>query len=606
MPEASPELEIAHVLFIDIVGYSRHTLPDQLRLQDELQQALRASYEFQKTEGAAEQLIRLPTGDGAALVFFRNPLSPVRCALEVAGAAAVSGLKLRMGVHTGYVYRVRDINGNWNVSGEGINMAQRIMDCGDAGHILLSASVVAMLAQLGGWSEFIRDLDFCEIKHGERVRVYNLVRDGLGNKATPEKMVSLRVALLYKRNAHPDEEILKLLEAQLLAHGCHVFIDRHLQVGVEWAKEIERQIRSADAVIPLLSVNSIHSEMLAYEVSEAYKGFQGQGKPRLLPVRVAYTGPLSEEIAGILDPVQQTLWETPEDDARLVSDILYAIQNPTAPTQPLALDKLEPVGGAVALDSKFWIVRPTEAEFRAAIARHDSIVLLKGARQMGKTSLLARGLQQGREAGAKCIQTDFQKLNNADLESVDTLFLALAERIADQLDLDVLPQEVWNPKRGANVNFERFLRREVLNKLDAPVIWAMDEVDRLFTCDFGSEVFGLFRSWHNERSLDPTGPWSRLTLAIAYATEAHLFITDMNQSPFNVGTRLTLEDFTLEQVTDLNRRYGGPLRDAGEIARYYKLVSGQPYLTRRGLNAMVSQQLDIAMLEGEADREEGL
>src|SRR5206468_9769560 len=91
------------------------------------------------------------------------------------------------------------------------------------------------------------------------------------------------------------------------------------------------------------------------------------------------------------------------------------------------------------------------------------------------------------------------------------------------------------------------------------LVWGLDEVDRLFNCPFSDVVFGLFRSWHNERSLNPEGPWGRLTLAIAYATEAHLFITDLNQSPFNVGTRLTLDDFTLEQVAELNRRYGSPL-----------------------------------------------
>ena len=157
-------------------------------------------------------------------------------------------------------------------------------------------------------------------------------------------------------------------------------------------------------------------------------------------------------------------------DSRLVSELLGAIHNPTEPVSTLPLEKLEPVGGAVALDSQFWIIRPTETEFRASIARQDSIVLLKGARQMGKTSLLARGLQQARTAGAKCLQTDFQKFNAADLETVETLYLAISERIADQLDLDVIPRDVWNPKRGANVNFERFLRREVLGKIDGPVI----------------------------------------------------------------------------------------------------------------------------------------
>jgi AAA domain-containing protein len=92
------------------------------------------------------------------------------------------------------------------------------------------------------------------------------------------------------------------------------------------------------------------------------------------------------------------------------------------------------------------------------------------------------------------------------------------------------------------------VQREVLDKIPAPIVWGLDEVDRLFHCDFGSEIFGLFRSWHNQRALEPTGPWSRLTLAMAYATEAHLFIADLNQSPFNVGTGLTLGDFTLEIV----------------------------------------------------------
>src|SRR4029434_1802258 len=116
-------------------------------------------------------------------------------------------------------------------------------------------------------------------------------------------------------------------------------------------------------------------------------------------------------------------------------------------------------------------------------------------------------------------------------------------------------EQVWNPHLGPSSNFERYLRREALAEAAPPLVWGLDEVDRLSTCDFGSGVFGLFRSWHNKRALDPQGPWQQLTLAIAYATEAHLFITDLNQSPFNVGTRLALEDFNFEQVAELNRRY---------------------------------------------------
>jgi hypothetical protein len=269
------------------------------------------------------------------------------------------------------------------------------------------------------------------------------------------------------------------------------------------------------------------------------------------------------------------------------------------------LAKLEPVGGAMPLDSKFYIIRGADEEFRAAIARQDSIVLIKGARQVGKTSMLARGLQQARAAGAKMVLTDLQKLNTSDLASAEAFYLALADIIADQLGLDVAPDAVWNTRRGPSINFERYIRREALGKISTPLVWGLDEVDRLFTCSFGSEVFGLFRSWHNERSLDPAGPWERLTMAIAYATEAHLFITDINQSPFNVGTRLTLEDFTPSQVADLNERYGSPLKDDAEVARYYSLVSGHPYLARCGLQEMVVRRRDLAELEAIADREDG-
>ncbi len=268
-------------------------------------------------------------------------------------------------------------------------------------------------------------------------------------------------------------------------------------------------------------------------------------------------------------------------------------------------EMLEPVGGAVPLESKFYIVRPTDDKFRAAIARQDSIVLVKGARQVGKTSLLARGLQQARDSGAQIALTDFQNLGAADLESFEKLLLSFAGSFADQLDLDVSPKQVWKEDRSPGINFEQYLRREVLLKSSAPVIWGLDEVDRLFTCGFGSEVFGLFRSWHNKRALDPAGPWRRLTLAIAYATEAHLFITDLNQSPFNVGTRLQLDDFTFEQVAELNQRYGSPLRNQAEVARFFRLVSGHPYLVRSGLYEMVSNDLRLSALESQAGSDEG-
>lgn len=264
----------------------------------------------------------------------------------------------------------------------------------------------------------------------------------------------------------------------------------------------------------------------------------------------------------------------------------------------------EPVGGAVPLDSRLYVIRETDVHFYAALSRQDSIVLVKGARQVGKTSLLARGLQQARDAGQRVIATDFQQFNESQFATLDTLFLALASSIALQLELPVLPREVWEPEYGPNMNLEMYLRRQVLRTISEPVVWGMDEVDRLFSFPYGGEVFGLFRSWHNARSLHPSGPWSRLTLAIAYATEAHLFITDLNQSPFNVGTRLTLEDFTPEEMTRLNRTYGAPLNEENLI-RLQALVGGQPYLVQRSLYEM-ARGTSLTVLEKEGERDGGL
>lgn len=614
-PKQAPRLDTAHVLFLDIVGYSRLEMDQQLRYFRELNDLVKGTPEFRQAEGAGN-LICLPTGDGMALVFFRDPALPAQCAMRVSsGLKEYPGLEVRMGLHSGPVYLVNDINQQTNVSGGGINLAQRVMDCGESGHILLTSQFRDQLVQIGSWP--LVDLGECEIKHGDRLRLFNLCTDNLGNRRVPAKLHSgtqaagkqkgaTRIALLYKRNAEPDQTLLWLIESHLKGLGCEVFIDRHLAVGVEWAREINAQIRGANAVIPLISEISLQSEMLAEELTWANDAAQKTGRPRILPVRINYEGPLPETMAAILDPIEYALWEGENDTPRLLENLSRAIDSLGTPLAPVPVSKLEPVGGAVPLDSTYYVDREEDRLFQAALERQDSIILIKGARQMGKTSLMARGLQQARANQSAVILTDMRKLNAEQLESTESLFLALGEWLADQLDLDVLPDEVWNARRGPSVNFERYIRREVLQKLERPIVWAMDEVDRLFDRPYASEVFGLFRSWHNERSLDPSGPWSRLTLVIAYATEAHLIITDINQSPFNVGTRLELTDFSYSQIQEMNRRYRSPLRDDAQLNRFYRLTNGHPFLVRRGLNEMVARSMDINTLEATAGTDEGV
>src|SRR5436190_10839997 len=186
------QLEIAHVLFIDIVGYSELSINDQRAAIDELTQAVRTSEQFQNAEAAA-RLLKIPTGDGMALVFYKSPEEPVECALEISRALKDhTKLQLRMGVHSGPVSGVIDVNGQANLAGAGLNVAQRVMACADAGHILLSKRVADDLGEYEHWRPLLHDLGECEVKHGMRVSIVNLYADEVGNPQLPKKFQALK------------------------------------------------------------------------------------------------------------------------------------------------------------------------------------------------------------------------------------------------------------------------------------------------------------------------------------------------------------------------------------------------------------------------------
>ncbi|HBB94069.1 MAG TPA: hypothetical protein DC054_01645 [Blastocatellia bacterium] len=180
--------EVAHVLFMDLVGYSRLMLDDQRDRIHELQEIVRHTNAFKDAE-LAGKLLSLPTGDGMALSFFSDPETHVRCAVEIGKALREHPkLKLRIGINTGLVYRINDINENLNVNGGGINLAQRVMDCGDAGHILLSGNVAVQLRELRLWKENLHYLRTVKVKHGEQVDIWNLYNQQIGNSEIPSKL----------------------------------------------------------------------------------------------------------------------------------------------------------------------------------------------------------------------------------------------------------------------------------------------------------------------------------------------------------------------------------------------------------------------------------
>ncbi len=193
-PEITKEiqLEIAHVLFIDIVGYSKLSVKDQHAAVEQLNQIVRASEQFQRADSAG-RLLKVATGDGMALVFYTSPEAPAQCAVEISRALKEHPrLQLRMGIHSGPVSGVVDVNERANVAGAGINMAQRVMDCGDAGHILLSKHVAEDLEEYERWRPLLHDLGTCEVKHGLRVGIASLYDNEIGNSQLPKKLQAVK------------------------------------------------------------------------------------------------------------------------------------------------------------------------------------------------------------------------------------------------------------------------------------------------------------------------------------------------------------------------------------------------------------------------------
>ncbi|HEU5402740.1 MAG TPA: AAA-like domain-containing protein [Terriglobales bacterium] len=278
---------------------------------------------------------------------------------------------------------------------------------------------------------------------------------------------------------------------------------------------------------------------------------------------------------------------------RLLTDIKLVPPTGTAahPISP-STKRLRPNGilpllchGALPIDSPFYIERRVDEEVHHRVETEDSVILLKGARQTGKTSLLARVLARARAQSKSVIVTDLQKLRLDQSADINFFLQTIARSVAESLQLEGTVE--WDSRRSGVGNFERFIRR-VLKMQDHQLVWGIDEADRVFPCSFASEFFGLLRAWHNDRALDPGSAWHHLTIVIAYATEAHLFITDANQSPFNVGSKFELLDFEPDEVRTLNDRYGSPA-DSNNLDQLQKLVGGHPYLVQRGLYELTTR-----------------
>ena len=609
--------QIAHVLFLDIVGWSRESIDAQARLLAQLSELVTECSTFRAARNT-DEMMAFPSGDGMWILFKKDLSGPARCAAELAvKLKTVEGLSVRMGIHSGPVRYQTDIAGTQTVVGDGINTAKRVMDMGDGGHIVLSSQYAQWLKQSDEWAKKVHDWGVGYTKHGERLDLSVLASPDYGRTdpsthlaptekeslvATEAPRPGKRIVIVYKRGAQPDDQILATLETILETDGNDVFVDRHLRIGVEWAKAIEQHIRAADVVIALVSDSASGSEMLEYELQTAFDERNSRGLPNILPIRIGSDGPVEGPVGAQINGLNFRSWRSSDD----TSDVIAAIRNAIGgrSLSPEREIQLEPVGGAVSPESPFYAERFSDIEFVKSLEAHESIILIKGPRQMGKTSLIGRGTKFAKAQNWRVASTDFQKLSTSQMGSDDTFYRLLAATLGRQLKFQYDFAEEWLDVFGANMNLDNFIR-DLIESREEPLIWFMDEADKLFGLPYASDFFGLVRSWHNSRATEFDGPWGRFTVVIGYATEAHLFIQDLNQSPFNVGRSIALQPFNLDQVWDLNERYGSPLKSRSQAEALHLLVGGQPYLTRMALDTVARGLANFDQLMATADRDDG-
>lgn len=263
-----------------------------------------------------------------------------------------------------------------------------------------------------------------------------------------------------------------------------------------------------------------------------------------------------------------------------------ALYPPAPAFDPRWLNRLEAPGGAMRLQSPFYIEREADIETKELILQDGVTIRVKGCRQSGKSSLLARLYQCGRDHQQPSLYIDFQSLDKQQFQSLDSLLLALARLIAARLKTTQSPEMYWQTPLSAKDKLSLFVIEQVLDRAATPLVFLLDEVDRVFSfAEYRDDFFSLIRYWHGQRAIEPC--WDKLNIVLSYSSEAFMFITDLNQSPFNVGYEFTLEDFTRPQVEELNRRHGSPLKTAQDIDRIMDLCHGHPYLTRRALYDLV-------------------
>ncbi len=435
------------------------------------------------------------------------------------------------------------------------------------------------------------------------------------------------------RSQDPDSEIAEAFYDALTAAGIPTFMAaKSIRLGDVWSQRIDEALRNCGYFLLLLSQLSADSEMVIEEVRQA-RALRDHGdadKPVILPVRVniPMDYPLNYDLRGYLQRIQQGEWRSPEDTQKLVRQIIELAgggsvamggrsEGGCEPVEPAALAARKngppspvaepelPGGGTVDLSSRFYIERPPcEEDCYREIEKPGALIRIKAPRQMGKTSLMARILHEAEKKGYKVVPLSFQIADAKTLTDLDRLLKWLCAIVSRRLKLPAgRMADYWDEIFGSKDNCTSYFEEVVLPEVGGPLVLALDEVDRLFEFpEIAEEVLGLLRVWHEEATTSDV--WRRLRLIVVHSTEVYIPL-NINQSPFNVGLPVGLEEFTAEQMLDLAQRHqlAWGMR---EVAALRGMIGGHPYLTRVSMYYVARGEMSLDNLLAKAASEQGL
>jgi serine/threonine protein kinase len=443
-------------------------------------------------------------------------------------------------------------------------------------------------------------------------------------KPRMQLFISYQAPLVEAEEGKVVEELVERLSQR---HG--VFVDRQIQVNLNWARRIEAELRQANFVIVFLTAQTSQSEMVETEVATAYNlSKEQQDRPKIVPVRLRFKGALRYPLSAYLEGLAELSWQGPADTPKLATALLRILEGEvpaqvqanweTTPTTsgsfglpatsylaplPFAqLPALELPEGTMDPQSAFYIERASDQVAMQAIQRQGVTITIKGPRQMGKSSLLLRVREAGLKLGKQVALLDFQLFDKTALAHPDIFYRQFCHWLTDELELENRVEQFWQAPLGNSQRATRYMQRHLLPQLTQPLVLAMDEVESIFDTPFRSDFFGMLRSWHNSRQA--ASLWKRLDLVLVTSTEPYQLIENLNQSPFNVGEVIELVDFRLEQLKELNGLYGYPLSSAQET-QLMELLHGHPYLVRRSLYLIASGRLTPAELFSQATNDRG-